>query len=120
MGVPAGLFLSTVVFLIVQQTTSDEAFLSWDWRVPFLLSAVLVGAGLFVRLRLYESPAFQRVKETKTEAPMPILDVLRKYPKEVLLAMGMRVAENGTFYILTVFSLVYGAEHLKVSRNTVL
>jgi metabolite-proton symporter len=120
MGVPAGLFLSTVVFLIVQQTTSDEAFLSWGWRIPFLLSAILVGVGLFVRLRLYESPAFQRIKDTKTEAPMPILDVLRKYPREVLLAMGMRIAENGTFYILTVWVLVYGNEELKLAKSTML
>ena len=120
MGVPAGLFLSTVVFLIVQQTTSDAAFLSWGWRVPFLLSVVLIAIGLFVRLRLYESPAFQRVKETQTEAPMPILDVLRKYPREVLLAMGMRIAENGTFYILTVWVLVYGNEHLKLPKSTML
>src|SRR5829696_1851601 len=117
MGVPAGLFLSTVVFLIVQETTSDEAFLSWGWRVPFLLSAVLIAVGLFVRLRLYESPAFQRVKDTGTEAPMPILDVLRKYPREVLLAMGMRIAENRTFYILTVWVLVYGNEHLKLPNT---
>jgi MFS family permease len=120
MGVPAGLFLSTVVFLIVQQTTSEEAFLSWGWRVPFLLSAVLIAVGLFVRLRLYESPAFQRVKDTGTEAPMPILDVLRKYPREVLLAMGMRIAENGTFYILTVYVLVYGKEELKLPKSTML
>jgi MFS transporter, MHS family, shikimate and dehydroshikimate transport protein len=120
MGVPAGLFLSTLVFAVVQAVTSDDQFLSWGWRIPFLLSAILIAVGLFVRLRLLESPAFQRVKETETQAPMPIRDVLRKYPKEVLLAMGMRVAENGTFYILTVFSLVYGAEHLKVSRQTVL
>ena len=120
MGVPAGLFLSTVVFLIVQETTSDEAFLSWGWRVPFLLSAILIGVGLFVRLRLYESPAFQRVKDTGTEAPMPIMDVLRKYPREVLLAMGMRVAENGTFYILTVYVLVYGNEELKLPKSTML
>ena len=120
MGVPAGLFLSTVVFLIVQQTTSDAAFLSWGWRIPFLLSVVLIAIGLFVRLRLYESPVFQRVKETKTEAPMPILDVLRKYPREVLLAMGMRIAENGTFYILTVWVLVYGNEHLKLPKSTML
>jgi metabolite-proton symporter len=120
MGVPAGLFLSTVVFLIVQQTTSDAAFLAWGWRVPFLLSAVLVGVGLFVRLRLYESPAFQRVKETRTEAPMPILDVLRKYPREVVLAMGMRIAENGVFYILTVWVLVYGHEDLKLAKSTML
>jgi MFS transporter, MHS family, shikimate and dehydroshikimate transport protein len=120
MGVPAGLFLSTVVFLIVQQTTSDAAFLSWGWRIPFLLSVVLIAIGLFVRLRLYESPAFQRVKETQTEAPMPILDVLRKYPREVLLAMGMRIAENGTFYILTVWVLVYGNEHLELAKSTML
>src|SRR5512133_2111721 len=120
MGVPAGLFLSTVVFLIVQETTSEEAFLSWGWRVPFLLSAVLIAVGLFVRLRLYESPAFQRVKDTGTEAPMPILDVLRKYPREVLLAMGMRIAENGTFYILTVWVLVYGHEDLKLAKSTML
>jgi MFS family permease len=120
MGVPAGLFLSTVVFLIVQQTTSDAAFLSWGWRIPFLLSVVLIAIGLFVRLRLYESPAFQRVKETRTEAPMPIMDVLRKYPREVLLAMGMRIAENGTFYILTVWVLVYGNEHLKLAKSTML
>jgi MFS transporter, MHS family, shikimate and dehydroshikimate transport protein len=120
MGVPAGLFLSTVVFLIVQQTTSEEAFLSWGWRIPFLLSAILVGVGLFVRLRLYESPAFQRIKDTGTEAPMPILDVLRKYPREVLLAMGMRIAENGTFYILTVWVLVYGNEELKLAKSTML
>ena len=120
MGVPAGLFLSTLVFALVRAVTSEDQFLSWGWRIPFLASVVLIAVGLFVRLRLLESPAFQRVKETGTQAPMPILDVLRKYPKEVLLAMGMRIAENGTFYILTVFSLVYGAEHLGVSRNTVL
>ncbi len=120
MGVPAGLFLSTLTFALVRAVTSEDQFLSWGWRVPFVASLVLIAVGLFVRLRLLESPAFQRVKETATQAPMPILDVLRKYPKEVLLAMGMRIAENGTFYILTVFSLVYGAEHLGVSRNTVL
>jgi MFS transporter, MHS family, shikimate and dehydroshikimate transport protein len=120
MGVPAGLFLSTVVFLIVQQTTSDEAFLSWGWRIPFLLSVVLIAVGLFVRLKLYESPAFQRVKDSKTEAPMPIMDVLRKYPREVLLAMGMRIAENGTFYILTVYVLVYGSQELGLPRSTML
>jgi MFS transporter, MHS family, shikimate and dehydroshikimate transport protein len=119
MGVPAGLFLSTAVFAIVQLTTSDAQFLSWGWRVPFLLSIVLVAVGLFIRLRLLESPAFQQVKDTDTLAPKPIVDVVRKYPKQVGLAMGMRVAENGTFYVLTVFSLVYAAEHLEVSKHIV-
>jgi MFS transporter, MHS family, shikimate and dehydroshikimate transport protein len=120
MGVPAGLLLSTSVFAIVQATTSEAAFLSWGWRIPFLVSAVLVGVGLFIRLRIMESPAFQRVKETKTEAPKPIVDVVRKYPREVLVAMGMRVAENGAFYILTVFVLAYGEDELGLSKNTML
>ena len=120
MGVPAGLLLSISVFAIVQATTSEAAFLSWGWRIPFLVSAVLVGVGLFIRLRIMESPAFQRVKETKTEAPKPIVDVVRKYPREVLVAMGMRVAENGAFYILTVFVLAYGEDELVLSKNTML
>jgi MHS family shikimate/dehydroshikimate transporter-like MFS transporter len=120
MGVPAGLLLSTSVFALVQATTSEATFLSWGWRIPFLISAVLVGVGLFIRLRIMESPAFQRVKETKTEAPKPIVDVVRKYPREVLVAMGMRVAENGAFYILTVFVLAYGEDELGMSKNTML
>ncbi len=120
MGVPAGLLLSTSAFAIVQAMTSEAAFLSWGWRIPFLASAVLVAVGLFIRLRLMESPAFHRVKETKTEAPKPIVDVVRKYPREVLVAMGMRVAENGAFYILTVFVLAYGEDELGLSTNTML
>src|ERR671925_149732 len=79
-----------------------------------------VPAGLFIRLKLMESPAFERVRETKTEAPRPIVDVVRKYPREVLVAMGMRVAENGAFYILTVFVLTYGEETLGLGKNTML
>ena len=120
MGVPAGLLLSTSVFALVQAMTSEAAFLSWGWRIPFLVSALLVGVGLFIRLRIMESPAFQRVKETKTEAPKPIVDVVRKYPREVLVAMGMRVAENGAFYILTVFVLAYGEDELGLSKGTML
>jgi MHS family shikimate/dehydroshikimate transporter-like MFS transporter len=120
MGVPAGLLLSTAVFAFVQAVTSEAAFMSWGWRVPFLASIVLVGVGLFIRLKLMESPAFERVKETKTEAPRPIVDVVRKYPREVLVAMGMRVAENGCFYILTVFVLSYGEEELGLGKSTML
>jgi metabolite-proton symporter len=120
MGVPAGLLVSTGVFALVQALTSEAAFMSWGWRVPFLASAVLVGVGLFIRLRIMESPAFERVKESKTEAPRPIVDVVRKYPREVLVAMGMRVAENGCFYILTVFVLAYGEEELGLAKGTML
>jgi metabolite-proton symporter len=120
MGVPAGLLVSTGVFALVQAITSEAAFMAWGWRVPFLASALLVGVGLFIRLRIMESPAFEQVKETKTEARRPIVDVVRKYPREVLVAMGMRVAENGCFYILTVFVLAYGEEELGLGKGTML
>src|SRR5215204_6206834 len=100
MGVPAGLVLSTVVFTLFEQLP-EEQFLAWGWRVPFLLSIILVAVGLYIRLRLMESPAFREVEETHTESPMPILDVLRTYPKNVLLAMGARVGDNMLFYIFT-------------------
>ena len=114
MGVPAGLLSGNLVFLAATAWLPE----SWGWRVPFLFSLVLVGVGLFIRLRIMETPAFLQVKETRTEAPMPILDVLRTYPKNVLLAMGMRFAENGTFYVLTVFVLTYIVEELKLEETT--
>jgi metabolite-proton symporter len=117
MGVPAGLLLANLVFLASSSYIPEEQFLSWGWRIPFLVSLVLVGVGLFIRLRLLETPAFQQVQESGTEAPMPIIDVLRTYPKNVLLAMGMRIAENGTFYVLTVFVLSYVAGELALDRN---
>ncbi|HEX2741660.1 MAG TPA: MFS transporter [Rubrobacter sp.] len=114
MGVPAGLLTGNLAFLAATAWLPE----AWGWRVPFLFSMVLVGVGLFIRLRIMESPAFTQVKESGTEAPMPILDVLRTYPKNVLLAMGMRVAENGTFYVLTVFVLTYIVEELKMEQTT--
>ncbi len=120
MGVPAGLLISTGVFALVQAMTSEAAFMAWGWRVPFLASAILVMVGLVIRLKIMESPAFERVKETNTEAARPIVDVVRKYPREVLVAMGMRVAENGCFYILTVFVLAYGEEELGLAKGTML
>jgi metabolite-proton symporter len=120
MGVPAGLLLSTLVFQVVQSTTSESAFMSWGWLVPFLLSSILVIVGLVIRLKIMESPAFERVKETKTEARKPIVDVVRKYPRDVFTAMGMRMGENGVFYLLTVFVYVYGEEELGMEKNTLL
>ncbi|MDQ4063251.1 MAG: MHS family MFS transporter [Actinomycetota bacterium] len=118
MGVPAGLLLANLVFFASSSYIPEEQFLAWGWRIPFLVSIVLVGVGLFIRLRLLETPAFQQVQESQTEAPMPIIDVLRTYPKNVLLAMGMRIAENGTFYVLTVFVLTYVAGQLGMDQNT--
>ena len=114
MGVPAGLLTGNLAFLAATAWLPE----AWGWRVPFLFSIILVGVGLFIRLRIMETPAFLQVKETHTEAPMPILDVLRTYPKNVLLAMGMRIAENGTFYVLTVFVLTYIVTELKLEQTT--
>ena len=94
--------------------------MSWGWRAPFLVSIVLVAVGLFVRLKIMETPAFRQVQETHTEARMPIVEVVRQHPKNVLLAMGMRMAENGIFYVLTVFVLTYVTQQLGLPRSTVL
>jgi MHS family shikimate/dehydroshikimate transporter-like MFS transporter len=119
MGVPIGLLLSTLVFSVVSRLPEDQ-FLSWGWRVPFLLSIFLVGIGLFIRLSILESPAFEKLRETGREVRQPILEVLRHYPKEILLAIGARMAENGSFYIYTVFSLTYATQYVGVNRSLVL
>src|SRR5678815_5459218 len=91
-GVPAGLALSTAGFAVFSRLPEDQ-FLSWGWRVPFLVSAVLVGVGLVIRLKIVETPAFTKLKEQSAEARQPIVEVIRTYSREVLLAMGARVAE---------------------------
>jgi MHS family shikimate/dehydroshikimate transporter-like MFS transporter len=119
MGVPAGLLLATGVFGAVS-FLPNEQFLSWGWRIPFLLSIILIGVGLFVRLRLLETPSFSEVQESHTEAQMPIVDVLRNYPKNVLLAIGARVASDGSFYVFSVFILDYATRTLGLPRPTIL
>ena len=118
-GVPAGLLLSTIVYFPFS-LMPEEQFLSWGWRVPFLLSILLVFVGLIIRVRILETPAFEKLKETRKEARLPIVEVLRRYPKEVLLAMGARLAENGAFYVYTVFILIYAVQHVHMDRNIVL
>ena len=119
MGVPAGLLLATGIFAVVS-FLPNEQFLAWGWRVPFLLSIILVGVGLFVRLRLLETPAFSEVQESHTESQMPIVDIFRNYPKNVLLAIGARVASDGGFYVFTVFILDYATRTLGLPRSTIL
>jgi MFS transporter, MHS family, shikimate and dehydroshikimate transport protein len=120
MGVPAGLLLSTIVFAVMQAVTSESAFLAWGWRVPFLVSILLVGVGLFIRMRIVESPAFQAIKDEEAASEKPIVDVVKEHPRNVLVAMGMRVGENAVFYIFTVFVLSYAEETLKLGKSTML
>jgi metabolite-proton symporter len=118
-GVPAGLLLANLVFSLFAGM-DEEAFLSWGWRVPFLISIVLVFIGLMIRLRILETPTFTKLKESRREATQPIIEVLRRYPKQVLLAMGARLAENGAFYIYSVFALVYATQVVHMDRSIVL
>jgi MHS family shikimate/dehydroshikimate transporter-like MFS transporter len=118
-GVPAGLVLATAVFTIVSRMPEPQ-FLAWGWRVPFLLSAVLVAVGLVIRLRLLETPAFVHLQAAEGEARQPIVEVLRRYPKQVLLAVGARIGENGAFYVYSVFVLTYATQHVKMPRQYVL
>ena len=120
MGVPAGLFLSTVVFGSFSTQLSEEAFLSWGWRVPFLLSIAMVAVGLFIRLRILETPAFIRLQHTQSQEARPLVAAVRHYRRNMLLAMGMRMAENGLFYVYTVFVLTYGPSALGLPREVML
>lgn len=110
-GVPAGNLVAAGVLWILQSTLSPADFLSWGWRVAFLLSAVLVLIGLWVRLSIQESPVFVAAQadlaQRRHEAHQPLIQVVRHYPKEILLAMGMRLAENISYYIFTVISITY-------------
>jgi metabolite-proton symporter len=118
-GVPAGLLLANGVFSVFSGLP-EEQFLSWGWRVPFLLSIVLVGIGLLIRVRILETPAFTRIKAAASEVHQPILEVVRKYPRQVLLAMGARFAENGGFYIYSVFVITYATQRGTFAQQTVL
>lgn len=118
-GVPAGLLLSTVVYSPFTHM-SQEKFLAWGWRVPFLVSILLVGVGMLIRIRIVETPSFSKMKENREEVQQPILEVLRKYPRQVLIAMGARLVENASFYLYSVFVLIYATQHVHMDRNIVL
>ena len=120
MGVPAGLLLSTGVFALLSSRLTEQEFLAWGWRVPFLFSVMLVLVGLFVRLRLLETPAFTRLREARGTARAPLLDVLRDHRRVTLVGMGMRFGQNVLFYTFTVFVLSYGEKTLGYTRSTML
>jgi len=119
-GVPAGLLLSTGLFALISAKLSNEAFLAWGWRIPFLLSIVLVGIGLFIRLSVAESPAFREIERQGTASRTPLLDAIKRHPREVLVGIGMRFAQNVLFYLFTVFVPGYGEKTLHYPRSTML
>jgi MFS family permease len=118
-GVPCGLFLANLAVLAFSQMSGEE-FLAWGWRVPFALSLILVGVGLYIRLGILETPVFsQLVQERKIERT-PMLQVIKEHPKEILLSAFARMAEQAPFYIFTAFVFAYGIKTLNVSRDFLL
>ncbi|MEW6635925.1 MAG: MFS transporter [Actinomycetota bacterium] len=120
LGKAAGILLANAAFLGVAAVISQEQFAAWGWRVPFLLSIVLIAIGLYIRLRIEESPIFRRVRETQSVARMPIVDVFRTYPREVVLAGGACITTIAMGYLVQVYMLSYGTQVLGLANSTIL
>ncbi|TMJ53411.1 MAG: MHS family MFS transporter [Alphaproteobacteria bacterium] len=118
-GVPCGLFLANLAVLSFSQM-SGEQFLSWGWRIPFALSLILVGVGLYIRLGILETPVFSKLVAERRIERAPMLAVIQQYPKEILLSALARMAEQAPFYIFTAFVFSYGTGTLHVSRDFLL
>ncbi|WP_069804620.1 MFS transporter [Thermogemmatispora onikobensis] len=116
-GVPLGLALAAIAVLSFQAIFPGEAFLAIGWRIPFLLSLLLILVGLYIRLRILETPAFRRVKETGRIAHVPLVEVFRHYWREIILSALVRSAEQAPFYLFTTFVLSYGSKTLKVDSS---
>jgi len=115
-GVPMGLLLSAGLLALMAKIGSPEQFLGWGWRVPFLLSAVLVVTGWYIRNRVAESPMFEAEIEAEAPPTAPVMQVFRDYPRGVLIGAGLRVGENIIYYVLTVFSLTFLVDVAAQSR----
>jgi metabolite-proton symporter len=120
LGLPSGIILSNLVFLLVSAVTTDAQFTGWAWRIPFLASAVLVALGLFVRLRVAESPLFTEVRRAGAERRLPIFDVVRDDTRTVLLATGSYVGIGGLGYLVIVYFVSYADRVLGLPVSTVL
>jgi MFS family permease len=134
-GAPLGVILANLAFLLMSSNLPEAAFMSWGWRVPFLLSVVLVGVALFVQLRLEETAAFRRLRALsegrggqqgapakRAASRSPVLSVLASHPRQIVLAAGAFIATQVTFYILVAFVIAYGASRpgLHIPRDTML
>ena len=118
-GVPSGLFISNLVILAFSSWSGAD-FLTWGWRIPFLLSIVLVGIGLWIRLGILETPVFQQLIARKKIERAPIAEVIKKQPREIVLSALLRMAEQAPFYIFTAFVFAYATGTLKMPRDLIL
>ncbi|HEX8883199.1 MAG TPA: MFS transporter, partial [Noviherbaspirillum sp.] len=116
LGAPIGFFLSGGIFLLLSEVLSDAQFFQFGWRIPFLASALLVGVGLFVRLKITETPAFQKVLEKNERVKVPVVTVFREHGLMLVLGTVMALATFVLFYLMTVFALSWGTSALGYSR----
>ncbi|MCW2702780.1 MAG: family transporter [Blastococcus sp.] len=120
LGVPIGLLLSTLAVRVVSGVAGQDTFDAWAWRIPFLISVVLVAIGLYVRLAVLETPHFARLRKDNTVVKRPVLEVLRTQPRAVATSALIRMAEQAPFYLFITFVLAYGTEELGLNRNDLL
>ena len=118
-GFPLGMSLGTASFFALAYL-DDQQFMSWGWRIPFLASAALVAIGVFVRLRIEETPDFQRVVREGKISRLPAVDAIRRHPKDLLIGLGARITEISWIYVLTIFGLSYAVTTLALPRSLVL
>jgi MFS family permease len=118
-GVPIGLLLSTGMIKLMSGI-AGSGFDGWGWRVPFLLSIVLVGIGLYVRLRVQESPSFGELKRQQAIVRQPVWQVIKEQPREIVTSALVRMSEQAPFYLFVTFVLTYGTDHLGMSKDSLL
>lgn len=119
-GLSIGLCLAAGVVALLSGTLSDEAFMSWGWRVGFMLSAALVFVGLYIRLTIQETPEFAEVKRTNAELQIPFVDMAKRYPGNIIKGMGARYIDGVFFNIFAVFSINYLTHTIKIDRTDAL
>ena len=131
-GAPVGVILANLAFIITSASVSDESFLAWGWRIPFLASALLIAISMYIQLNLEDTKAFKELqaykeglqKDINTAEVLveksPIIEAIRKYPKRIILAAGAFLSVQVTFYILIAFMLVYGVSNTNLSRDDIL
>jgi len=118
-GVPAGLFLANLAVLAFSGLSGSH-FLEWGWRVPFLLSGVLIGIGMYIRLGIHETPVFARLAAERRVERAPVVEAIRQQPREIVLTALCRMGEQAPFYISSAFVFAYGTGTLRVDRNFLL
>ncbi|RGE20372.1 MFS transporter [Leucobacter sp. wl10] len=119
-GVPLGLLMANGVLALMLAVTSDEAFIAWGWRVPFLLSVLLVGVGLWIRLHVSESPEFEKIAASGERVKLPVVEVLRTQWRELLIATGSRIGTDVAFYTYVLFVVTYLTQMVGVPESTAL